>query len=87
LSAKFTAVVVALALSSYPAWAQTPGRADCRPVQSAAPNVPEQKPALPGQTPACAEKSVAVPDVQVLAQGLNEPWAVVPLTGGVQRVA
>jgi glucose/arabinose dehydrogenase len=82
LSAKFTAVVVALALSSYPAWAQTPGRADCRPVQSAAPNVPEQKPALPGQTRACAEKSDAVPDVQVLAKGLNEPWAVEPLPGG-----
>ncbi len=45
-------------------------------------NSPEQKPAFPGQTRACAVKTGTEFEVTVLARGLNRPWAVEPLPGG-----
>jgi glucose/arabinose dehydrogenase len=54
----------------------------CAPLETRTPNAPEQKPAFPGQTRACAVKSEAAFEVTVLAKGLDKPWAVEPLPGG-----
>lgn len=54
----------------------------CRPVEMGAANAPEQKPAFPGQTRACAVNPDVAFDVVVLAKGLDRPWAVEPLPGG-----
>ena len=54
----------------------------CTPLETAAANAPEQKPAFPGQTRACAAKSEQAFDVTVVAKGLNRPWAVEPLPSG-----
>lgn len=54
----------------------------CQPLEIATANAPEQKPAFPGQTRACAVKSDAAFDVIVIAKGLNKPWAVEPLPDG-----
>ena len=54
----------------------------CTPVETRTPNAPEQKPAFPGQTRACAVKSDFAFDVTVLAKGLDKPWAVEPLPNG-----
>ncbi|HSK71465.1 MAG TPA: PQQ-dependent sugar dehydrogenase, partial [Pyrinomonadaceae bacterium] len=54
----------------------------CAPIETRAPNAPDQKPAFPGQTRACAVKSNVNFDVTVLAKGLNRPWAVEPLPNG-----
>ncbi|HEX8637270.1 MAG TPA: PQQ-dependent sugar dehydrogenase [Pyrinomonadaceae bacterium] len=54
----------------------------CAPLETRAANAPDQKPAFPGQTRACAVKSDAAFDVTVLAKGLNRPWAVEPLPNG-----
>ena len=72
-----TAAFLSLAGS---ACAQT--KAPCRPVETATANAPEQKPAFPGQTRACAEKSAAAFDVTVIAKGLANPWAVEPMPDG-----
>jgi glucose/arabinose dehydrogenase len=58
------------------AWAQ------CKPVESRPPNAPAQQPAFEGQTRACAVDSEMAFEVQVLAKGLANPWAVEPLPGG-----
>jgi glucose/arabinose dehydrogenase len=52
------------------------------PVQQAAPNVPEKKPAFAGQTRAEAVVSKTRLAVTELATGLNKPWGVALLTGG-----
>jgi len=54
----------------------------CAPLETAAANANEQKPAFAGQTRACAVKSDAAFDVTVVAKGLNRPWAVEPLPNG-----
>ena len=54
----------------------------CAPLETEPANAPEQKPAFPGQTRACAVKSDAAFEVTVLAKGLDKPWAVEPLPGG-----
>src|SRR5688572_29196611 len=54
----------------------------CQAVDTATANAPEQKPAFPGQTRACAVRSDAAFDVTVVAKGLKQPWAVEPLPGG-----
>jgi aldose sugar dehydrogenase len=54
----------------------------CAPLETREPNAPEQRPAFPGQTRACAVKSEAAFEVTVLAKGLERPWAVEPLPGG-----
>ena len=61
---------------------QAPGGADCKPLESREKNAPEQRPAFPGQTRACAVASDVRFDVTVLARGLEHPWAVEPLPNG-----
>ncbi len=58
------------------------GAATCAPLESRKPNAPDQRPAFPGQTRACAITSNVAFDVVVLAKGLEHPWAVEPLPGG-----
>jgi aldose sugar dehydrogenase len=55
---------------------------ECKPLESREPNVPDQRPAFPGQTRACEERSNVGFNVVVLAKGLERPWAVEPLPGG-----
>jgi glucose/arabinose dehydrogenase len=65
--------------SAAPAAAQvTP----CAPLETRAPNAPDQRPAFPGQTRACGVKSDVALEVTVVAQGLEHPWAVEPLPNG-----
>lgn len=64
------------------AWCALAAAAECPPVETRAPNAPDQRPAFPGQTRACAIKSDVAFDVVVLAKGLERPWAVEPLPGG-----
>ena len=54
----------------------------CQPLETRTANSPNQKPAFPGQTRACAAKSNVAFDVTVLAKGLDRPWAVEPLPNG-----
>ncbi len=56
--------------------------ADCRPLETRQPNAAGQQPAFPGQTRACEADSGVAFDVQVLAGGLERPWAVEPLPDG-----
>jgi glucose/arabinose dehydrogenase len=69
-------LLLALALAASHAWPQ------CKPLETRKANVPAQKPALPGQTRACAVQSAVAFEVIVLAKGLANPWAVEPLPGG-----
>ncbi len=62
--------------------AQAQGAAPCTPVETRAPNAPAQRPESPGQTRACAMTSNVAFEVIVLAQGLEQPWAVEPLPNG-----
>ena len=52
------------------------------PVEMAPPNVPEFKPAFPGQTRASALHSKTAIDVAKVAEGLDEPWAIAFLPDG-----
>lgn len=54
----------------------------CPPLETRAPNAPEQAPAFAGQTRACEAKSDVAFEVVVLARGLEHPWAVEPLPDG-----
>ena len=55
-------------------------RPDCATVQTGAANAPNQRPAFPEQTRACAITSdTAAYTVDVVASGLAHPWAVEPL--------
>jgi aldose sugar dehydrogenase len=60
--------------------AASPGQ--CTPVETGSANAPQQKPAFPGQTRACAVSSGDIFDVTVVAKGLNHPWAVEPMPDG-----
>ena len=62
--------------------ASTNSSSSCAPLETRTANAPEQKPAFPEQTRACAVKSNVAFDVTVLAKGLDKPWAVEPLPGG-----
>jgi len=55
---------------------------DCKQVSLGEPNTPEQKPAFPDQTRACAVETSVPLAVTVVAKGLNTPWAVEPLPDG-----
>ena len=55
---------------------------ECTPIDMGAPNAPEQQPTFEGQTRACAITSESTFDVQVIAKGLRDPWAVEPLPNG-----
>ncbi|ABS25239.1 PQQ-dependent sugar dehydrogenase [Anaeromyxobacter sp. Fw109-5] len=52
------------------------------PVETAPPNVPEFKPAFPGQTRAPAVKSQTPFEVTEIASGFDEPWAIAFLPDG-----
>jgi glucose/arabinose dehydrogenase len=52
------------------------GTGACPPFETRAPNAPDQRPAFPGQTRACAVQSNVAFDVVVLATGLEQPWIV-----------
>jgi glucose/arabinose dehydrogenase len=54
----------------------------CKPLETRQANVPDQRPALPGQTRACEEASEVGFHVEVMAKGLEKPWAVEPLPNG-----
>jgi aldose sugar dehydrogenase len=54
----------------------------CKPLETRPANVPDQRPALPGQTRACEEASEVGFHVEVMAKGLEKPWAVEPLPNG-----
>ncbi len=56
--------------------------AGCTPIETREANVPEQKPAFPGQTRVCEAKSDVAFDVVVVAPGLVKPWAIEPLPDG-----
>jgi glucose/arabinose dehydrogenase len=76
--------MVALMACAGSAGAQTSGGGTgaCPPLETRPPNAPDQRPAFPGQTRACAVRSNVAFDVVVLATGLEQPWAVEPLPGG-----
>ncbi len=54
----------------------------CTPLETRAPNAPDQRPARAGQTRTCGVKSNVAFDVTVVTKGLEHPWAVEPLPGG-----
>ncbi|MGI9040393.1 MAG: PQQ-dependent sugar dehydrogenase [Gemmatimonadales bacterium] len=57
--------------------------AACAPLlETREPNAPDQRPAFPGQTRACAGASNVGFDVAVVTKELEHPWAVEPLPGG-----
>ncbi|KRA61994.1 glucose dehydrogenase [Caulobacter sp. Root655] len=56
------------------------------PVQTAAPNAPDQKPAFPQQTRAPEEKLGVAYQVETLATGLNHPWSLAFLPDGSKLV-
>ena len=58
------------------------GTPPCTPLETRDANTPNQQPAFPGQTRACASPSNVAFNVTVLARGLSSPWAVEPLPGG-----
>ena len=61
----------------------TTASADCeRPLETRAANAANQAPAFPEQTRACGITANVAFDVQVVASGLNHPWAVEPLPNG-----
>ena len=55
---------------------------ECEPLETRPPNAPDQEPAFPGQTRACAVDSNVTFDVDIIASGLEHPWAVEPLPDG-----
>jgi glucose/arabinose dehydrogenase len=54
----------------------------CTPLETRDPNGTGQQPAMPGQTRACGVQSNAAYDVQVVARGIEKPWAVEPMPDG-----
>ena len=68
--------------TSASAAASTTSTSPCAPIETRTANAPEQKPAFPGQSRACAVKSDVAFDLTVLAKGLDRPWAVEPLPDG-----
>lgn len=58
------------------------GAGECRPLETRPPNAEGQRPAFEGQTRACGIESGVAYDVEVVARGLEHPWAVEPLPDG-----
>lgn len=69
---------IVLLASSFAVGAAAP----CVPLEQRAPEAGAQRPAMPGQTRACAAAPAARFEVRVTARGLDEPWAVEPLPDG-----
>jgi aldose sugar dehydrogenase len=87
--ALFSTVVAGLAAAGYGSSvlgqgqpASPAGNGACTPIETREANVPEQKPAFPGQTRVCEAKSNVAFDVTVVAPGLVKPWSVEPLPDG-----
>ncbi|MET0343216.1 MAG: PQQ-dependent sugar dehydrogenase [Polyangiales bacterium] len=59
-----------------PTTPRTEPTASGAPVETAPPNVPEFKPAFPGQTRAPAVKTKTALRITEVAKGLNQPWAI-----------
>jgi glucose/arabinose dehydrogenase len=55
---------------------------NCTPLETRAPNGSGQQPAFAGQTRACRLSADVAFDLNVVAQGLANPWSVEPLPGG-----
>lgn len=55
---------------------------DCKPLETRQANVPDQEPAFPEQHRACEDVSETDFNVEVIASGLEHPWAVEPLSNG-----
>ena len=63
--------------------AATPDTSDCEtPLETRPKEAPDQEPAFPEQTRACEAVSNVDFEVEVLADGLEHPWAVEPLPDG-----
>lgn len=62
------------------------GSAQCTPLETRNPNGSGQRPATPGQTRTCGVQSNIAFDVQVVARGIERPWAVEPLPDGTLLV-
>jgi glucose/arabinose dehydrogenase len=75
------AALVAAAAVAAPAAAQTAG-GPAAPLETRPPNGRDQRPAFAGQTRAPAAPTDVAFDVQVVATGLENAWAVEPLPGG-----
>ena len=79
-------IVLAAAGAACAQSAGSPGAAAstaaCSPIETRAPNAPDQRPAFPGQTRACKVTSNVAFDVVVVTKELATPWAVEPLPGG-----
>ena len=54
----------------------------CVPLETRAAEAPDYQPSFPGQTRICGVRSNVAFDVDVVARGLERPWAVEPLPGG-----
>lgn len=76
-----SAALAAALVACGPAPAQ-PGQATGAPVETRPPNAPEQKSAFPNQTRAPGLSSKTVGQYQVLASGLDHPWAIAFLPTG-----
>jgi glucose/arabinose dehydrogenase len=68
--------------SAQPAGGGAAAGQPCTPLETRDPNGAGQQPARPGQTRACGVQSNVAHDVQVVARGLEKPWAVEPLPDG-----
>lgn len=75
-------VAAACNTSSESAAGDDSARQDCTPLETRPPTATGQQPAFPEQTRACGISSDVAFDVQVVAKGLVQPWAVEPLPGG-----
>lgn len=56
--------------------------APCKPLETRPANASSQRPTFAGQTRVCGVDSNAALNVEVLARGLDHPWAVEPLPNG-----
>ncbi|GAA4301593.1 PQQ-dependent sugar dehydrogenase [Nibribacter koreensis] len=59
-----------------------PVTGECTSLETRQPNSPDQKPTFAGQTRACGMTSTTAYQVEVLAKGLDKPWAVEPMPDG-----
>jgi len=70
-----------VALLACPAAQAASAAADCKPIETRAPNT-QLEPAFQGQTRTCGVKSDVAFEVIVVASGLEQPWSVEPLPDG-----